>query len=133
MRDGTTVARCLTLALLIGCGAASCGTGRDVGTTVTRSRIESIQVGMTQHQVEQLLGHPRSTEQASDGTVVLSYAKRPPGVRWYPMLWVHIKDGKTTEVYAKRCGFVWWDEEVGVYRMSRSGTWKSPEFDSLFP
>jgi hypothetical protein len=69
------------------------------------------------------------------GHVVLTYSRWPFGARFYPMLWVHLRDGKVAGVYAKRYGLVVIDDDIGIYNLSRTREIASerPEFKQLFP
>lgn len=113
--------------------AGCIGTGRDVGPLVTRANIQAIQLGMDRNEVEALLGSPFSVETERNGDLLLIYSRRPLGVRWYPMLSVHLRDGKVAEVYAKRYGLLVFDDDIGIYVLSNRARSKSPEFDRLFP
>jgi len=115
--------------------SACADAGRDLGAQVTRDAIRSIRVGMTRADVEGILGAPFSEDQEELGDVVLTYSRRPFGARFYPMLWVHLRDGKVGSVYAKRYGLVVIDDDIGIYNLSSSREIASerPEFNQLFP
>jgi len=49
------------------------------------------------------------------------------------MLWVHIRNGKVDEVYAKRYGLWVIDDDIGIYGLSDGANWERPEFSQLFP
>ena len=109
------------------------GTRHDLGRAVTRDKIRAVRIGMTRGQVEQLLGQPFDEAQEEPGHVVLTYSRRPFGARFYPMLWVHIRNGKVDEVYAKRYGLWVIDDDIGIYGLSDGANWERPEFSQLFP
>jgi hypothetical protein len=126
------------LSLAIGASVAlsSCvEAGRDLGAQVTRDAVRAVRLGMTQAEVEGILGAPFSEEQDEPGHVVLTYARRPFGVRFYPMLWVHLRDDRVGGVYAKRYGISIIDDDIGIYSLSRSrdGVFERFKFGQLIP
>ncbi len=116
---------------MVGC----VGTGADMGPLVTRDRVRAIEVGMTQPEVRAILGEPISVEShvgQNDETVKLTYTRHTLAVRFHPMLWVHLRDGRVREVYAKRYGS-WIDDDIGIYVLNADRRWESPVFERLFP
>jgi hypothetical protein len=90
---------------------------------------------MSQAQVEGILGPPCSVETKDPsihgtGRQVLVYFKRLNSVRHFPMLWVHLKDGRVEEVYGKRHLFL---ESEGVFGLSSGRRWESIYFERTFP
>jgi hypothetical protein len=88
---------------------------------------------MTRAEVERVLGTPLAEEQEEPGHLVLTYSRPPFAARFYPMLWVHLRDGKVAEVYAKRYGFWVIDDDIGIYGLSKETNFERPEFTQLFP
>ena len=102
---------------------------------VTVQNIRRIELGMTRQQVEEILGHPISVESKPPafygrGAEVLIYFRRLSLPFSYPMLWVHLRDGKVEEVYAKRHNLV---DSDGVYGLSARMRWESPQLSTTFP
>jgi hypothetical protein len=99
----------------------------------TTSNVRKIQLGMSRQDVERWLGQPLSVEEDGYGgknTESLVYFRRLPPPIQYPMLWVHLRDGKVFEVYAKRHYTL---DSYGVYVLSADLHWESPEFTATFP
>src|SRR4030095_13867817 len=95
----------ILLGIVCSFALASCaGTGSELGTQVTRNHIRSVRLGMTRAELESVLGRPFEEKQEEPGYLVLTYSRRPFGVRFYPMLWVHLRDNRVAIVYAKRYG-----------------------------
>jgi hypothetical protein len=135
---------------------------RKLAQGVTRSGIRSVQVGMTEAEVEELLGAPVSREddrpvicgptsrglnyeratkelESGDGgcwsagplnSIRLTYFARPNAPWPYPMLWVHLRNGRVSQVYAKRHNLV---DSDGVYWTTRDGGHiETPQFEATF-
>jgi SmpA/OmlA family protein len=134
---GTTTLRgrsLLPLVLTASIAVSACvGTGRDLGTQVTRDHVRAVRLGMTRAEVEQLLGQPFDEKQEEPGHIVLTYSRRPVASRFYPMLWVHLRNGKVGEVYAKRYGLWVIDDDIGIYGLSDGTKFERSEFSELFP
>jgi SmpA / OmlA family len=99
--------------------------------------IRQIRIGMSQAEVEAILGEPFSTEKKDEyyyGTnaYVMRYSKPVQLARWFPMLWVHLKNGKVEEVYAKRY-ILWGVDDEGVYGLDVDRHWEATSFKETFP
>jgi hypothetical protein len=58
---------------------------------------------MSESEVTAILGAPLSTKlDQTRGVKTLEYARPVRGARWYPMLWVHLREDRVVEVYAKK-------------------------------
>jgi hypothetical protein len=92
-----------------------------------------VRVGMSEAEVIQVLGEPVArTPHPELGVNTLEYARPVRRARWYPILWVHLKAGRVSEVYAKR--YIWWgSDDYGVYSLSSTGYSERPEFETTFP
>ena len=112
---------------------ACTGTGRDLGPQVTRDHVRAVRVGMTRTETETLLGAPFKEDIVEPGHVELTYSRPPFGSRYHPMLWVHLRNGKVAEVYAKRYGFFFIDDDIGIYGLNDDQQFERPEFSQLFP
>ena len=127
--------------LLVDCIACT-EIGSSLGPEVTPQAVRSIRVGMTRPQVEGILGPPTAfskehgetvfSKDAPDRWDLMTYQGYKFRARWYPVLWVHLEDGRVVSVYAKRYGF-WLDDDWGIYSQSASEHWESPEFERFFP
>lgn len=106
--------------------------GEALAPCVTAQRVRSVRVGMPEREVLRLLGEPfRSRFDPTLGRTSLEYARAPRFARSYPMLWVHLKDGKVAEVYAKK--YVWWGlDDEGIYGATDDGAWESAAFEAAF-
>jgi hypothetical protein len=117
--------------------ATGCRTQSNIGSKITVENIRRIQLGMSRADVEQGLGEPVWVDQlgaiGSDGTssgeVMVYFRRLPPPLRC-PMLWVHLRDGKVSEVYAKRHDIF---DSWGVYGLTVDRRWETPEFLTTFP
>ena len=113
--------------------ASGCLTQSNLPAGVTASNVRKIQLGMSRTDVEGLLGPPLSVEPYSPGETnsesLIYFRGLPPPIH-YPMLWVHLRDGKVFSVYAKRHDIL---NSWGVYVLSSSLKWESPEFVTAFP
>jgi len=103
---------------------------------VTRDGIRAIKVGMTREEVEAILGTPITfskeyADSDSDRWHLMTYSRTAFGGMWYPMLWVHLEDGRVSSVYAK--AYASDMSERGLYCHSESENWETPEFQRMFP
>ena len=104
-----------------------------LSSQVTVESIQQIELGMTQKQAIDLLGAPLDTRRDVDrNRFTLQFSKPVPGARWYPMLWVHLEDGRVIEVYAKRY-ILWGVDDEGVYGLTQDRRWGAAEFSQTFP
>ena len=113
--------------ILSGCGSAA----RLASDHVDASRIRQIRIAMTESDVAAILGQPFSIEPVPyrPGGTVMNYARRAPYAWSYPMLWVHLADGRVVEVYAKLYeGF----DDRGVYTLNADRSWESADFGAIF-
>jgi SmpA/OmlA family protein len=115
--------------------AAGCFSQASIGPQVTVERIRQVKIGMSRSEVERLLGTPSTVQEGSHfhGTdaELMVYSRRVPiWVMRYPMLWVHLRDGKVDEVYAKQHYVL---DSAGVYGNTSSGQWETAEFVKTFP
>ena len=127
------IAIAAAMASVIGLVALATGRGGEaVASGVTRDAIRSIRVGMTEGELVRILGEPLSSDfDAGRGVRTLNYARAVPGARWYPMLWVHLREGRVSEVYAKK--YVWWGkDDEGVYILNDAGQSETREFERTF-
>jgi hypothetical protein len=78
-----------------------------------------------------------SLKRACDGplTRTLTYTRPTTAARYYPMLWVHVREEKVREVNAKRYGHWFWllDDDLGIYGLSADQRYEKPEFAEVFP
>lgn len=126
-------ARCAFVLAACGLFPGCVGTNYYAGPLVTKQHIRAVHIGMSRTEVEQMLGVPLTVESdPADRHVVLTYTRRPTGVRYFPMLWVHMSDDRVREVYVKRYGFWLMDDDIGVYGRG-SVDFERPEFAELFP
>ncbi len=100
---------------------------------VTRDGIRAVRLGMTREEVEAILGPPMSSERTPyrERGVTLTYSRPVPFARWYPMLWVHLREGRVISVYAKRY-ILWGIDDIGVYGLGAEGRWEGTEFQATF-
>jgi hypothetical protein len=122
------------LGLFVVCGVLQgcVGTRREAGPLVTRDRIRDIGVGMSRSDVERILGKPMDVEVEERDHLVLTYTRRPFGARYYPMLWIHLRNDKVSEIYAKRYGLWVIDDDIGIYGRGSEPAFERPEFEQLF-
>ena len=114
----------------------SCGRSRLAGKVTTTS-VREIKYGMSKDEVLKILGHPFSIEPRSiqyygRNAYTMNYSQPIEYARWYPMLWIHLKNNKVVEVYAKRYIMFGVDDE-GVYGLDDKRQWESKQFESTFP
>ena len=119
--------------VLLGCT----GYGHDVGQQVTRDHIRAIRLGMTRADVEALLGKPFAENHDEPDHTFLTYSRKPSGVRFFPMLWVHLQNGKVSGVYSRRYDRLLVHDDVPVYWLEgdirMEGNQDDPGFNELFP
>jgi hypothetical protein len=110
--------------------------------------IRSIEPGMTEFEVSRILGKPRAIERngkericrvvdgvcsytGPDGHDLLTYTTHAFANR--PAVFVHLQEGRVTEVYAKRSvDWSWGLDDEGAYLSTVDGVWESPRFASTF-
>jgi hypothetical protein len=113
---------------------AACATKTDgLPHGVTRAGIRSIAIGMTEGQVVSILGRPlKISTDAAPAVRTLWYGEPPSREYAYPMLWVHLKNGRVWQVYAKKY-VLWGTDDEGVYSLDESGRTEGVEFEATFP
>jgi hypothetical protein len=114
----------------------SCGRSRLAGK-VSTTTIRQIKYGMSKDEVIKILGHPFSIEPCSfeyygANAFTMNYSQPIEYARWYPMLWIHLKNNKVVEVYAKRY-IMFGADDKGVYGLDDKRNWESAEFETTFP
>jgi hypothetical protein len=122
----------LPLLTVIGCA----GTAADMGTLVRRDSVRAVKLGMTQAEVQSVIGTPISIERymSNNGEMTtLTYTRHTIAARFHPMLWVHLREGKVREVYGKRYSLWILDDDIGIYELNVDRRWESPVFEELFP
>ena len=128
----TTVAPIALLLLFGGCSERGIG----AAPVVSADPIRSINVGMTRAEVETILGPPMAFTGEYPDTKrfeLMTYTRPLLLVRWYPMLWIQLQDGRVRGVYAKRYAPWSFHDELGIYGRSALSHWEGPEFERLFP
>lgn len=130
-RDVATLITVVALEIL----TSGCFSQATIGPQVTVETIRHVQVGMSRSEVERLLGSPVAVERRDEkfygaGAETMIYFRRLPVPMQYPMLWVHLRDGKVEEVYAKRQHMF---DSWGVYGLSNSRQWETADFTKTFP
>lgn len=95
--------------------------------------IRAIQNGMTEEQVLAIIGPPldRGPSSHDPEVTTLVYSKSAYFARWYPMLWIHLRDGRVIDVYGKRY-IDWGVDDMGVYGTG-NGPWETEWFERTFP
>ena len=89
---------------------------------------------MTEEDVLAILGPPffGATASYDPEITTLTYSKPAYFAKWYPMLWVHLRDGRVRGIYAKRYSF-WGEDDLGVYGSGIGGHWETDMFERTFP
>jgi len=64
--------------------------------------------------------------------ITLTYSKPAYFAKWYPMLWIHLRNDKVFDVYAKRYTD-WGLDDVGVYGTGNDRQWETDLFEQTFP
>ena len=113
----------------------ACFSQATIGPQVTVENIRQVKIGMSRSEVEDLLGSALAVEQEDPkfygaGAELMVYSSRLPMPMEYPMLWVHLRDGKVEQVYAKRHHIA---DSWGVYGITKSRQWETTEFVNTFP
>lgn len=108
--------------------------GSRLAEGVTVEAIRAVQNGMSEEEVITILGEPVAYTRPVHypDTITLTYSKPAYFARWYPMLWVHLRNGKVVEVYAKRY-IDWGSDDVGVYGIGDDHRWETDLFEQTFP
>lgn len=101
---------------------------------VTIEAIRAVESGMTEEEVIAILGGPvgRAPSVNHPDAITLTYSKPAYFAKWYPMLWVHLRNDRVFEVYAKRY-IAWGSDEVGVYGAENEPQWETDLFEQTFP
>ncbi len=126
------------LTLILICGLVFTGWWLAYGTkralpNITATSIRAVQIGMTETEMHAILGAPIHNGPADFDPDVTTHTYTRPRYfsSWYPMLWVHCKDGAVIEVYAKR--YSWQAGDIGVYGLTETGHWETARFEQTFP
>ena len=129
-----------TLVVMLTVFACACSQGR-IGDRVTIDTIVAVQPGMSYAQVVGAMGVPFQMESelpphvehgvrmqgemvpTSDpggAHVLLTYSEPGGWLATYPMVWVHLRDGKVSEIYVKRypAGGPFLGDDEGIYGYS---------------
>ncbi len=104
------------------------------GPAISSEQVRAVELGMSENDVTAILGSPLQSGPSTTfaGRRTLSYNRWRPVPR-YPMLWVHLEEGKVVEVYAKLYTD-WGTEDQGVYALSSLLEFESTEtFEAAFP
>ena len=114
---------------------AGCLTQSNLPREVTADHIRRVELAMTRGEVEAILGSPvaverREPEYYGPDAMTMVYFHRLSLPRHYPMLWVHLANGKVVEVYAKRHNIA---DSDGVYGLYADGRWETARFAETFP
>ena len=126
---------CKLLFLSVALLAAACFTRSNLPPSVSASNIRRINVGMSRIEVEAILGPPIEVQTGDPqwfgrGYTTLVYFRRLQHPLQYPMLWVHLRNGRVEEVYAKHHNFFDSDE---IYVANKERHSESPRFATTFP
>lgn len=108
--------------------------GSRLAEGVTVEAIRAVKNGMTEEEVVVILGYPveRAPSVNYPDAIMLTYSKPAYFANWYPMLWVHLRNGKVFEVYAKRY-INWGTDDVGIYGTGNDRQWETDLFEQTFP
>jgi hypothetical protein len=122
----------LAAAFLVLVGASACRGAADLAAGVTVDGMLSLRPGMTYAEVVATIGEPLimeaeahsgsavglpPTRDPTHGKVMLTYSRRMNLLTSYPMLWVHLRYGKVSEVYAKQY-YALISDDRGIYGYS---------------
>jgi hypothetical protein len=113
--------------------SGACFTQSGLPNRVTALNIRHIQLGMSRAQVEEILGQPLAVKTGTYGndpeSESLVYFRRFAIPIRYPMLWVHFRNSRVVEVYAKSQNVA---DSDGVYGLTSEHRWESPRFVETF-
>jgi hypothetical protein len=131
VRRVSLFAACVALSAV----TAACFSQSTISPQVTVENIRQVKIGMSRPEVEHLLGSPLAVDQQDPkfngaGAELMVYSSRLPMPMQYPMLWVHLRDGKVESVYAKRHHIA---DSWGVYWITKERQWEAPDFVKTFP
>jgi SmpA/OmlA family protein len=126
----------IEIAALVATVTACAERGSSLGPLVTRDGIRAIKVGMTRREVEAVFGPPvtfskQFEDSQSDRWHLMTYSRAVFRAKQYPMLWIHLEDGRVRSVYAK--AYAWNMNGRPLYCHSKSENWEFPEFEEMFP
>ncbi len=101
---------------------------------ITVESIRAVQNGMTEEEVVAILGNPveRAPSVSYPDAITLTYSRPAYFAKWYPMLWVHLRNDSVVEVYAKRY-IGWGGDDIGVYGTGNDRRWETNLFEQTFP
>ncbi len=109
--------------------------GSRLAEGVTVEAIRAVQNGMTEGEVVAILGEPleRAPSVNYPDAITLTYSKPAYFAKWYPMLWIHLRNGRVFDVHAKRY-IDWGIDDVGVYGTGNDRQWEETSlFEQTFP
>ena len=108
--------------------------GSRLAKGVTVESIRAVENGMTEEEVVAILGNPieRAPSVNYPDAITLAYSKPTYFAKWYPMLWVHLRNDRVVDVYAKRY-IDWGTDDVGVYGTGNDRQWETDLFEQTFP
>lgn len=108
--------------------------GSRLAESVTVESIRAVQNGMTEEEVVAILGNPveRTPSVSYPDAITLTYSRPAYFAKWYPMLWVHLRNDSVVEVYAKRY-IGWGGDDIGVYGTGNDRRWETDLFEQTFP
>jgi hypothetical protein len=114
--------------LIIAGGMTTFGRADLASSRVTVANVQRVSLGMSERDVVATLGPPVTTTPEpyyGPDAIVMEYSRPVRAARWYPMLWVHLRGGVVTEVYAKRY-VLWGLDDEGVYLLSKDDPHPDP-------
>ena len=120
----------LILSMIVFVGWQVTHEGNRLAEGVTVEAIRAVKNGMTEEEVVAILGVPfeRAPSVNHLDTITLTYSKPAYFAQWYPMLWVHLRNDRVFEVYAKRY-IVWGSDDVGIYGAGIEPQWETALFE----
>jgi hypothetical protein len=105
------------------------------GRVVTSDKVRAVAIGMSETDVQALLGPPATAERPlHPGGRTLKYGGLTPQASSYTVVWVHLtRDNKVVEVYSKLYRTSSPDDEPGAFGRTVDGVWESKVFAVAFP
>ena len=107
---------------------------------ITAARVRRVALGMSHEEVARLLGAARQTNYSEVvGTdkslrrlATLVYSQPVRSAFGYPMLWIHLEDGKVRGVCAKHY-YLWGADDTTLYSLDIGHrSWGAPYFAEYF-
>lgn len=108
--------------------------GSRLAEGVTVESIRAVENGMTEEEVVAILGNPieRAPSVNYPDAITLTYSKPAYFAKWYPMLWIHLRNDRVVDIYAKRY-IDWGTDDIGVYGTGNDHQWETDLFEQTFP